>query len=198
MDRRTTSRGVSQVPAVLRLRVDASICATEPNTPAPHGDLDRWPKVALYCSRRKTVARLEPLALGRPSLARGQFRTTGPNARLRSRLASTPSRPRDGSDVAGAVHRSLTPAAVDRGRVPGRTDHALEHWEMRTRIAGFRRLAWMVVPLTTALLAVPAVGMASHSGDGRHPTGGTSSRPSSPRPRPAGRALAGEAHRGDL
>ena len=52
MDRRTTSRGVSQVPAVLRLRVDASICATEPNTPAPHGDLDRWPEVALYCSRR--------------------------------------------------------------------------------------------------------------------------------------------------
>jgi len=44
MDRRTTSRGVSQVPAVLRLRVDASICATEPNTPAPHGDLDRWPE----------------------------------------------------------------------------------------------------------------------------------------------------------
>ena len=57
MDRRTTSRGVSQVPAVLRLRVDASICATEPNTPAPHGDLDRWPEVALYCSRREAIAR---------------------------------------------------------------------------------------------------------------------------------------------
>ena len=55
MDRRTTSRGVSQVPAVLRLRVDASICATEPNTPAPHGDLDRWPEVALYCSRREAI-----------------------------------------------------------------------------------------------------------------------------------------------
>ena len=54
MDRRTTSRGVSQVPAVLRLRVDASICATEPNTPAPHGYLDRWPEVALYCSRAPT------------------------------------------------------------------------------------------------------------------------------------------------
>jgi len=41
------------------------------------------------------------------------------------------------------------------------------------RIAGFRRLAWMAVPLTTALLAMPAVGMASHPGDGRHPTGGS-------------------------
>jgi len=32
------------VPAVLWLRVDASICATEPNAPAPHGDLARWPR----------------------------------------------------------------------------------------------------------------------------------------------------------
>ena len=56
------------MPAVLRLRVDASICATEPNTPAPHGDLDRWPEVALYCSRRQVIAMARRLPPGRASV----------------------------------------------------------------------------------------------------------------------------------
>jgi len=84
MDRRTTPRGVSQVPAVLRLRVDASICATEPNTPAPHGDLDRWPEVALYCSRRWLLhkAVCETLQRARESARQGSCARRSGDERL--------------------------------------------------------------------------------------------------------------------
>jgi len=96
MDRRTTSRGVSQVPAVLRLRVDASICATEPNTPAPHGDLDRWPEVALYCSRRWLLhkAVCETLQRARESARQGSCARRSGDERL--------ARKGDGMTVFGA------------------------------------------------------------------------------------------------